>query len=353
MFNSVHGAARLRILADFARYSLSYARGRGAAIAGLPLPDSPVALLVGPTNRCNLRCDFCFQSDNDVPPDRRRPKRMMPFERFEAIVAQAASWVTYLEFGLFGEPTLHPRIGDMVEAAARSGLAVGLDTNATLLDAALAERLVDAGLTTISISIEGATPEEFERLRVGASWDTVTANLRRLVELRRGRGRRAPLVVVRGIALRGMEGARAAHAARFRAMGADLVLWVPAHDWSGSLVSRKDTVPPAASAVTHLCEYPWLLVGIDWDGTVVPCCVDFNAKNVIGNIDATPLRELWHGGTMTSLRKALRSRDPRRIEETTGCAGCSMLAAPTLSRGTKAQLVRQAMMELRARVADG
>ncbi|MGH7786764.1 MAG: SPASM domain-containing protein, partial [Candidatus Binatia bacterium] len=89
------------------------------------------------------------------------------------------------------------------------------------------------------------------------------------------------------------------------------------------------------------------------DGTVVPCCVDFNAKNGLGNVDQTPLRAIWTGARLTALRAALASRDRAHIDAQTGCAGCSQLSQSGLPLGKQAQLVRMALGEFAARVADG
>jgi iron-sulfur cluster protein len=81
--------------------------------------------------------------------------------------------------------------------------------------------------------------------------------------------------------------------------------------------------------------------------------VDFNAKNRLGNVDDTPLRAIWNGEVLASLRRNLRTRDRARIETTTGCAGCSQLTTPALPVGKKVQLVRMALGEFCARLADG
>jgi hypothetical protein len=161
-------------------------------------------------------------------------------------------------------------------------------------------------------------------------------------------------VIVRGIALEGHAEQRRTHAALYREMGVDQVMWVPATNWSGSLQAPQGsvrTVPPPLR--TQRCPFPRLQLGIDWDGTAVPCCVDFNAKNVLGNVDSTPLREIWNGAPLAALRASLATRDRDRIEATTGCAGCSQLGQPALPLEKKLQLARMALGELRARFSDG
>ena len=343
---------RLRLAADVARFGSNYLSG----LYGAPrmTPRAPAALLIGVTNKCNLRCDFCFHADNDIPTGARREKGMMSYERFTAIVDQARGWCTHLEFGLFGEPMLHPRFLDMVGLAVDAGLTVAIYTNGPLLDTVRAGELVRAAPASVTVSMEGGTPDEYERLRVGARWERVATNLRELVEARRVQGRRCPLIVVRGIALEGQAQQRRAHDALYRDMGVDQVMWVPSTNWSGSLRAPQGSVRSAAPPPhTQLCSFPRLQLGIDWDGTAVPCCVDFNAKNPLGNVDVTPLREIWSGAVLASLRKSLATCDREHIGATTGCAGCSQLSQPALPLDKKLQLVRMALGEFRARLADG
>jgi radical SAM protein with 4Fe4S-binding SPASM domain len=242
----------------------------------------------------------------------------------------------------------------MVRLAADAGLTVAIYTNGTLLDTARARALVEAAPASITVSMEGGTPEEYNRLRVNARWERVASNLRGLVEARREAGRRCPLIVVRGIALDGLAEQQHAHAALYREMGADQVMWVPARNWSGSLRAPQESVRiPLPASRTQLCNFPRLVLAIDWDGTAVPCCEDFNAKNALGNVDVTSLREIWNGAALASLRQALATRDRDHIDARTGCAGCSHLSEPEAPLNYKLQLARMVLGEYRARLSDG
>lgn len=99
-----------------------------------------------------------------------------------SVAAQAAPG-TVAFMGL-GEPLLHPRFLDMVEAAKARGLRAEVTTNALLLDDAMAAGLLEAGLDQLVVSIDGASAEAFGRVR-GASLSRVVENVRRLHD---GRG---------------------------------------------------------------------------------------------------------------------------------------------------------------------
>lgn len=314
----------------------------------------PATLLVGITNTCNLRCDGCFHAGSSVPPQQRRARGIMRPGLFERIVDQARDFVGYLELSPFGEATLHPELVPMLRYATRAGLSVGLVTNGTRLTQPLCEQLIELGLSTINVSMDGTSPEEFERLRVGASWEQVEAGLGHLVRARARLGRSSPRLVVRALHPGAeLDSERRQQTRRLLGVGIDQVLWTTPHNWSGSLISPQGSVEtPSIPETTALCPYPWLMLVVTWDGTVVPCCADFEAKNKLANLEEQSLQQVWRGPDLDVLRRSLASRDRERIEAKTGCAGCSMLSRPTLAPGSTLQLARQAIGEHRQRLVD-
>ncbi|MCB2082260.1 MAG: SPASM domain-containing protein, partial [Rickettsiales bacterium] len=52
----------------------------------------------------------------------------------------------------------------------------------------------------------------------------------------------------------------------------------------------------------QVCAYPFYSLAINSDGTVSPCCVDWNRKLVLGNLNSDSLQEIWHGETLKHFR---------------------------------------------------
>src|SRR5262249_41887198 len=72
---------------------------------------------------------------------------------------------------------MHPRFSDMAAYATRRGIRVTTNSNLTLLNPTRAERCVTSGLDTIHVSIDGASAEVYERIRVRAKLDRVLRNV--------------------------------------------------------------------------------------------------------------------------------------------------------------------------------
>ncbi len=165
---------------------------RGGRAEVLPNIHSLNRLSIEPTSRCNLSCRTCIRNTWD------EPMGDMDASTFERLAGQLRRF-PHLEsvmFGGFGEPTVHPRILDMVRAVKGAGLRTEMTTNATLLDEAMVEGLLEAGLDEVWISLDGTTEESLETIRPGAGLARVLENAGRLA----GRNGRAGRPVEIGIA---------------------------------------------------------------------------------------------------------------------------------------------------------
>ncbi len=137
-------------------------------------------LYIEPTNRCNLNCRTCIRNVWD------EPQGMMSEDVFSKIITglQRFSPVPNIFFGGMGEPLFHPDIIEMVRKAKSLGSKVELITNATLLTKEMSLSLINAGLDVLWVSVDGATPESYADVRLGATLDHVLENLNHFTEAR-------------------------------------------------------------------------------------------------------------------------------------------------------------------------
>lgn len=148
----------------------------------------PLEAYVEVAARCNLRCEMCpIIVDPRYQPASGRPGLLAAevFDRLEPVFSTLTR--VYL-FGL-GEPVLHPDLVPMTERLTAAGVEVWITTNATLIDDEIAEALSLAGLHRITVSIDGATPETYERIRKRGKFADVVRGLRALGAARRRHGK--------------------------------------------------------------------------------------------------------------------------------------------------------------------
>ncbi len=137
---------------------------------------------IEPTNACNLDCATCFRHGWD--------ERLgsMSDTTFSAILAGLPELpeLPAVYFGGIGEPLAHRQIVTWVAQAHALGARTELITNGMLLDEETARGLIDAGLDLLWVSIDGARPESYADVRLGAELTHVIANVARFSKLRKG-----------------------------------------------------------------------------------------------------------------------------------------------------------------------
>ena len=136
---------------------------------------------IEPTSQCNLTCRTCIRNAWD------EPMGQMTEATFERIIddLQTLDPRPSIFFGGFGEPLSHPRITDMVARAKKVSSKVELITNGMLLDEERSRALIQAGLNTLWVSVDGATPESYADVRLGAALPDIFKNIARYRDLYR------------------------------------------------------------------------------------------------------------------------------------------------------------------------
>jgi MoaA/NifB/PqqE/SkfB family radical SAM enzyme len=120
----------------------------------------PTTATIAITHRCQCRCQHCSAADFM----RSERPEVSPERMFRLIdEAQELGVVTMIFVG--GEPLLHPRIYDYIKYVDYKESRPMIFTNGLLLTEDRVQKLVDAGLYSLFISIDSPNPEEHNRLR--------------------------------------------------------------------------------------------------------------------------------------------------------------------------------------------
>jgi len=107
----------------------------------------PMAVGVFTTNRCNLKCSMCSIW-------RDRKKTTLSYDQLKKLVDAVTPGCCYFSFS-GGEPLLVKDIDRMISYAAEKIPYVHLVSNGLLMDVEMARRLKEAGLSEISLSLDG------------------------------------------------------------------------------------------------------------------------------------------------------------------------------------------------------
>jgi PqqA peptide cyclase len=126
----------------------------------------PTTLLAELTHRCPLHCPYCSN-----PLDLVRSQAELSTDDWKRVFAEARA-LGVLQLGLSGgEPLVRRDLEELVAHAHEVGLYQTLVTSALGLTRERAERLKDAGLDHVQISMQDAERESAERIAGTRSWD--------------------------------------------------------------------------------------------------------------------------------------------------------------------------------------
>src|SRR5689334_23379972 len=131
---------------------LNSAQLLGGLVAAATDRDRPLIANLIITRRCNLSCGYCYEYDKVSPPV---PLETLK-ERIDHIARLRAVFVTLTG----GESLLNPDADKVVAYAREQGLVPFLNTNAYLLTKEWIERLNDAGLYGMQISVDNVRPND-------------------------------------------------------------------------------------------------------------------------------------------------------------------------------------------------
>jgi sulfatase maturation enzyme AslB (radical SAM superfamily) len=301
----------------------SLGRGRlaeSAAISGLEAALAqnalPTHIRIETASACNLRCQHCTTGVAYKSTDR----RVMSMDTFERVLAQVRTLPTLRTAIMYlgGEPLLNKHHATMCKRVkAETQIAtVKFVTNAMLLTDKWCDEIAEANVDGIHVSIDGRSPEENDRIRVGARYETVRDNLKRLAQRLEQKGCSTRIMIGNTV---------------FRHPGDLLQPTTPefiARDFPGFRVtSGYAMVWPGMTAeetgledlqVFHekprrFCDHPFYDLAVRANGDVILCCYDISGRHVMGNVMEHDLLALYQSEAYVEIRRAMLRHDAAAV----------------------------------------
>lgn len=146
--------------------------------------DTPLVIDIHIHHYCNFKCNYCAICTGLEQLNKTAYKPgSMNWDLFSLAVQQIKEFpnkIKMITLGGFGEPTLHPRLVDMVELLNNSGVTkkIQIITNASLLTPKLSEDLVSAGLGELRISLQGMNERKYKEIsEIEINWNKFYENI--------------------------------------------------------------------------------------------------------------------------------------------------------------------------------
>jgi radical SAM protein with 4Fe4S-binding SPASM domain len=327
----------------------------------------PLKIEMDITNQCNLRCVMCHFSQ---PSYHAAPRQHITVEQFAAIADQAFHRAHQVSLSYGTEPLLHRHVEQLIAVLAQHEVPhTYLNTNGLLLRECIIEAMIGHRFSFLLVSVDAATAETYERIRIGGSFTRLRDNLELLRACKARHGADLPRLGLGFVIMRqnmaelpdfvemaadlGAVSVNAMHMAawervgnapmganlekercndclaaaseRAASVGITLVAPPPFDDAAPARPLVADTAQrgreyglAAPVPAETCCPFPWGFAAIDPRGEVFPCGWWDNTKEpTMGNAFTTGFSAIWRGPKFQALRERLRAH---RLEGP--CAQC-------------------------------
>ncbi|MDD4178683.1 MAG: radical SAM protein [Candidatus Margulisbacteria bacterium] len=275
----------------------------------------PIHMNIEVNNTCDLRCPMCSSGQKYS----RRKRGLMSYENFTKIVDEVSPYLYKIGPFNLGEPLLHKDIFKMIRYAQAKNVAVIVSTNGNAMDAVKAEQLVDAGLEELIISMDAATEHTYQQNRPGGNFEQLLKNIRTLMGIRAKKKSRFPFVIINMILMDNNIVEMDEFVKLAKTLGVDKYNFSTYWEmYLGDSVKEKHTgklkpkseeyknIMPSVMRVDNRCSWAWSGCIISWDGTVIPCCFDYNETYRLGNVFEGGIRKIWNNERYRGLRHLIR-----------------------------------------------
>jgi radical SAM protein with 4Fe4S-binding SPASM domain len=258
-----------------------------------------------------------------------RPLGDMHFNLFKKIVDEIAPWVDVLDLNMWGEPLFNPNLIEMIDYAKEKGVKeIMLNTNAQLLTTKWSERLIHSRLDLLTFSIDAVTESTYGKIRINGLFRKVIHNIENYLTLRRRLGIKGPKTIAQMILMQENLSEQGVFKKKWKDK-TDLVFIRPLAsmgDLKGIYESQKIYTK---NGLRTVCTNPWTAMFIFWDGRVVFCGDDVNARLVMGDVSRQSVYDVWTSEIWDEQRKALRDHHyPYVCEKCSEWAMCKPLSLP-------------------------
>ena len=326
------------------RYFEEVGEGRSSVADRLP-----VCLYLEVTNRCNLLCETCPRTFDEL-----EPPADMSWALFTKIVDQVPDIARVVLHGV-GEPMLVKRLPDMIRYLKARGTYVLFNTNGTLMQPRRFQELIDTGLDELRVSLDAADRESYAKIRGKDFFDRIVRDVGKFVAYQKQTDAATPRVSLwltglketigqlpDFVRLAARMGITEVHLQRLvfdelgygKALGGNSLFESAQEAESDAIEAARDmarslgvtldasgATEPGLSLKRHdsqawtACRRPWSLMYFTAHGRALPCCIaPFSARGygnyTLGDATQDDLRTIWNDVPYRDFRSGLLTDTP-------------------------------------------
>lgn len=305
------------------------------------------------TNKCNFHCEFC-PSDSQT-----RHHGYMELSLVKKIFDEISEkkLVTKVNLHLMGEPTLHPKLNEILNYAKQKNVKIALTTNGSTMVKKKVPQLLDSIYGEIVASLMTPTQETYKiRGDVGLSWERYVDNFRLIIKehlkkILKGDKINYEIIfrvmvsnenekgtakvldssksiqenyyewanftesVEKELGLKSFPRQAIDHNTVFDVLGgntAEISFYLQknikiqfwrAFTFANSRVKEEYKLVPQEK--TQYCPHPFTDFGVLWNGDVSLCCLDYDATLKVGNVKNNSVEDVLRNSNSRKLRASM------------------------------------------------
>ncbi len=274
----------------------------------------PLTFSIEPTNFCNLECPECPSGLGALT----RPLGLLKFENFKKVIDQIYGHCFYIQLFFQGEPYINKELPEMIKYARSKNIYVSISTNGLLLNEKKVDIVLNNAPDKLIFSIDGLDEKSYQNYRVGGTFKNADAALRLFIQKRNEKKRKKPFVEFQFIVMKQNEDQIEKVFSYGKEAGVDNVVlktmqvssyenavhFLPENEEYRRYILKNGKLKMKGNIKNH-CFALWRTSVVTWDGKIVPCCFDKDAKYELGLLNGKTFDEIWKNKKYYNFRKSV------------------------------------------------
>lgn len=287
----------------------------------------PITFSIEPTNFCNLECPECPSGLGALT----RPLGLLKFENFKNVIDEIHGHCFYIQLFFQGEPYINKELSQMIKYAQSKNIYVSISTNGLLINEKKVDFILDNAPDKLIFSIDGLDEKSYQNYRVGGTFKEADSALRLFIQKKKERNLKKPFVEFQFIVMKQNEHQIEKVFDYGKEVGIDKVVlktmqvssyenainYLPENEDYRRYIVADGKVKMKGKMENH-CFALWRTSVVTWDGKIVPCCFDKDAKYELGLLNGKTFDEIWNSDKYYKFRKAVL-KNRKGIDMCTNC----------------------------------
>lgn len=274
----------------------------------------PLSYSIEPTNHCNLKCPECPSGLGSLT----RPLGLLKLNDFKNWIDQIKDKGFYVQLFFQGEPYINKQLPEMIKYAQNNKVYIAISTNGHFITEKNIDHILANAPDKLIYSVDGLDEESYQKYRVGGTFKQADEGLRLLIRKRNELKQKRPFVEFQFIVMKQNEHQIEDVKKYCKDVGVNKLVFktMQISSYENALkflplnpkyrrYNLDDQSFEMKNGMKNHCFALWRTSVITWDGRVVPCCFDKDAKHTLGILNGKSFSDIWTSNQYQNFRHSV------------------------------------------------